>query len=398
MNKEGLATKLIHTGGGNNNKRLLQTASVPEVMPIYMTSVFAFDDVPSVDAIYESRADGYVYSRMSNPSTDNTAQILAAAEEGDDALLFSSGMAAIIAVILANVQGGDHILASPVLYGGVHDFLANELKRFNIEVSFVDFINDNLEKYIRPNTKIIYTETISNPLMEVVDIEQAAEIAHKYNLKMIVDNTFATSIVAKVLSLGADIVVYSVTKYLGGHSDIVGGAVISNKENIKQIKRIQTLYGAIMSPFDSWLLARSLRTLDLRVKKHSENAIKVARFLENHPKIEKVFYPGLESSSSYDRAKKLFKNDCFGGMLSANLIGGEKEASALVEKCESIKFVPSLAGVVTSISYAAKTSHRSYSKDEMDKAGITLGQLRFSIGLEDADDIIRELSNALEFV
>jgi len=398
MNEKGLATKLTQIGGGENNKKLLQTASVPEVMPIYMTSVFAFDDVPSVDAIYEKKSDGYVYSRMSNPSTDNVAKILAAAEDGEDALLFSSGMAAIIATILANVKAGDHIIASSVLYGGVYDFFSNELKRFNVEVTFVNFINDDFEKYIRPNTKIIYTETISNPLMEVVDIPKIAEITHKHNLKLIVDNTFATPIIAKVLPLGADIVVYSVTKYMGGHSDIVGGAVISNEENINQIKRVQVLYGAIMSPFDSWLLARSLRTLELRVEKHSKNAIKVAKFLESHSKIEKVFYPGLESSPSHYTAKKLFPNGYFGGMLSANLIGGEKEASTLIEKCKNIKFVPSLAGVVTSISYAAKTSHRSYSKEEMDKAGITMGQLRFSIGLEDLDDIIKELSNALDCI
>ncbi|MGN1108564.1 MAG: trans-sulfuration enzyme family protein [Oscillospiraceae bacterium] len=395
MSDKKLSTKLIHTGDGQDYKKIAQSASVPEVLPVYLTSVFAFDDVPSVDDIYDHKADGYIYSRIKHPNTDAVADILAAAEGAEDALLFSSGMSAIILSILAVVSSGDHIIASPVLYGGVHDFLQNELKRFGVEVTFVDIINDDIEKYIQPNTKLIYTETICNPLLEVPDLKKTADIAHKHGLLFYVDNTFATSVVVSPYKFGADLVLYSTTKFLGGHSDIVGGAAVGKADVIARVRPKLVLYGAVLSPMDAWLLARSLRTLELRVTKHSQNALKVAQFLEKHPKIEKVFYPGLESSPDHERAAAQFNNGLYGGMLSANLRGGEREASIVIASMPTIKYVPSLAGTATTVSYAAKTSHRAYTKEQLDEAGITYGQLRFSIGLEDADDIIAEIDAAL---
>ncbi len=395
MSDKKLSTKLIHTGDGQDYKKIAQSASVPEVLPVYLTSVFAFDDVPSVDDIYDHKADGYIYSRIKHPNTDAVADILAAAEGAEDALLFSSGMSAIILSILAVVSSGDHIIASPVLYGGVHDFLQNELKRFGVEVMFVDIINDDIEKYIKPNTKLIYTETICNPLLEVPDLKKTADIAHKHGLLFYVDNTFATSVVVSPYKFGADLVFYSTTKFLGGHSDIVGGAAVGKADVIARVRPKLVLYGAVLSPMDAWLLARSLRTLELRVTRHSQNALKVAQFLEKHPKIEKVFYPGLESSPDHERAAAQFNNGLYGGMLSANLRGGEREASIVIASMPTIKYVPSLAGTATTVSYAAKTSHRAYTKEQLDEAGITYGQLRFSIGLEDADDIIAEIDAAL---
>lgn len=396
MGEKNLSTQLIHTGDGQDYKTIGKYASVPEVLPLYLTSVFAFDDVPSVDAIYEKEAEGYIYTRMKHPNTDATGKILAVAEGGEEGLVFSSGMAAITTSILSVVGSGDHIISSPVLYGGVHDFLKNELARFGVQVSFVDFVKDDISKYIQPNTKLVYTETICNPLLEIPDIKKVADIAHAHNLPLFIDNTFATPVVAKPLELGADLVLYSATKYLSGHSDIVGGAAIGKQELIAKVRKTQVLYGSILGVFDSWLLARSLRTLDLRVKRHSENALKVAKFLEKHPKIEKVFYPGLESSPDHERAKAQFKNGLYGGMLSVNLKGGEREASIVIKSLPTIKYVPSLAGTATTVSYAAKTSHRFYSKEELEKSGITFGQLRLSIGLEDADDIIAELAEALD--
>lgn len=395
MSDKKLSTKLIHTGDGQDYKKIAQSASVPEVLPVYLTSVFAFDDVPSVDDIYDHKADGYIYSRIKHPNTDAVADILAAAEGAEDALLFSSGMSAIILSILAVVSSGDHIIASPVLYGGVHDFLQNELKRFGVEVMFVDIINDDIEKYIKPNTKLIYTETICNPLLEVPDLKKTADIAHKHGLLFYVDNTFATSVVVSPYKFGADLVLYSTTKFLGGHSDIVGGAAVGKADVIARVRPKLVLYGAVLSPMDAWLLARSLRTLELRVTRHSQNALKVAQFLEKHPKIEKVFYPGLESSPDHERAAAQFNNGLYGGMLSANLRGGEREASIVIASMPTIKYVPSLVGTATTVSYAAKTSHRAYTKEQLDEAGITYGQLRFSIGLEDADDIIAEIDAAL---
>ncbi len=396
MSKQSLSTRLIHNGDGQYYKKMADYKSVPEVLPIYNTSVFAFDDVPSVDAIYEHEAEGYIYTRIKHPNSDAVSEILAAADGGEDALVFSSGMSAIVISVLSVVNPGDHILSSPVLYGGVHGFFQNELKRFGIEVTFVDFDSENLEEYIRPNTKLLYTETISNPLMAVPDIPRLSEIAKRHGAQLFVDNTFATSVVAKPLALGADVVLYSATKYLGGHSDIVAGAAVGNTNVIEKIRGQLVTYGAILGANDSWLLARSLRTLDLRVKQHSRNALKVAEFLEQHEKIEKVFYPGLKSSPDYERATAQFSKGLFGGMISVNLKGGEKEASTVIASLPTIKYVPSLAGTATTVSYAAKTSHRFYTKEQLDEVGITYGQLRLSIGLEDADDIIEELDSALK--
>jgi methionine-gamma-lyase len=396
MSGKDLSTKLIHTGDGQFCKDLAKTSSVPETFPIYLTSVFAFDDVPSVDAIYERGDTSYIYSRMSNPNTDAVSKILAAADEGEKGLVFSSGMAAITTSILSFVKTGDHVVASSVLYGGVYDYIANELKRLGVEATFIDLVKDDLGSHIRPNTKLLYTETISNPLMEVPDLIAASKTAHEHGLLVLVDNTFATSAVAKPLSLGVDAVLYSATKYLGGHSDITGGAVVARAELIDKIKRFQVLYGAMASPSDCWLLARSLRTLDLRMERHSNNALTVAKFLEQHPKVDKVFYPGLPSSPSHERAKRQFVDGRFGGMLSVNLKGGVKEASALIEALEMIFFVPSLAGTATTLSYPVKTSHRAYSKEALESAGIAQGQLRFSIGLEAPEDIIADLSCGLD--
>ena len=392
--KKGLATRMIHAGENEIAKKVAQSVSVPKVMPIYMSSVFSFDDVASLDAVYDGTQPGYVYTRMSNPGTDCVEEVLTAAEGSDGAIVFSSGMAAIITAFMANVSTGDHIISSPVLYGGVYDYLKNEIPRFGVEVDFVDFIHDDIEKYIKPNTKIIYTETITNPLMEVMDLAKTAEIAHRHGAKMIVDNTFATPAICRPLEFGADIVVYSGTKYLGGHSDIISGVITANSENITQIKRYATLYGNNPSPFDAWLLTRSLRTLELRVEKHSQNAQKLAEYLAQHPKVEKVYSPGLKDSPFHELAQKQFENGWCSGMLSADIVGGEKGASDFIAACESVKFVPSLAGVSTSISYPAKTSHRAYSAEELAHCGISMGQLRFSVGLEKIEDIIEEFERA----
>jgi len=395
VNKD-LSTRLLHSGDAKFAGKVAGMASLPEAMPIYLTSVFAFDNIADVDAIYEKEADGYIYSRIAAPNADAVSEILASADCGEKALVFASGMAAITTAILSFVQSGDHIISSPVLYGGVQDFLANELPRFGIEVTFANLLDGDLSEYVRPNTKLAYTETICNPLMEVPDLESLSNSAHSNGLALLVDNTFATPIIANPLSLGADAALYSATKYLGGHSDIVAGAVVGGAGLIDRIKRFQVLYGGILSPHDCWLLARSLRTLDMRMKRHSENAHEVAKFLEAHPKIDRVFYPGLASSSSYKRAVRQFKKGFFGGMLSIDLKGGEEAARKVINAFETIYLVPSLAGTATTVSWSAKTSHRYYDRETRLKAGITDGQLRFSVGLEDSSDIIAELETALE--
>ncbi|SHH16962.1 cystathionine gamma-synthase [Anaerosphaera aminiphila DSM 21120] len=396
--EKGFRTEILHSGESEFAKKIAQSVSVPKVVPIYMSSVFSFDDVPSLDGVYAGTEKGYVYSRMANPGVDSLNDVLTTADNCGGTIAFSSGMAAIIASIISNVKSGDHIISSPVLYGGVYDYLKNEITRFGVEVDFVDFIHDDFEKYIKPNTKIIYTETITNPLMEVMDLKAISEKAHKHGLKLIVDNTFATPAICRPMDFGADIVVYSGTKYLNGHSDIICGVIASDEENIANIQKYATLYGSIISPFDAWILTRSMRTLELRMRQHSENALALAKYFEGHPKVERVYYPGLPSSEFYEVGKKQFNNGWCGGMVSADIKGGEKGASDFIAACETVKFVPSLAGVTTSISYPAKTSHRAYSPEELKHSGISMGQLRFSTGLENIEDIIREFDKAFEAV
>ncbi|GHU49785.1 methionine gamma-lyase [Clostridia bacterium] len=395
---EELSTKLIHSGDGQFARKLAKTASVPETFPIYHTSVFSFDDIADVDAIYDKEADGYIYSRIAAPNADAVSEILAAADGAEKALVFASGMAAITTTVLSLVSQGDHIIASNVLYGGVQDYFANELPRFGVDVTFVNLLDEDIRPYIKENTKLVYTEVISNPLIEVPDLEALAGTAHAHGLKLLADNTFGTPVIIKPLALGADAVLYSATKYLGGHSDIVAGAVCGGTDLIDRVKRFLVLYGAVAGPHDCWLLARSLRTLELRVRRQSESALAVARFLENHPQVEKVFYPGLKSSPSYERAVRQFEGGFFGGMLSIDLKGGENAAIALLNALDKITIVPSLAGTATTVSWAARTSHRFYKREDRLDVGITDGQLRFSIGLEAENDIIAELSAALDSI
>lgn len=386
-------SKLIHSG-----EKFHESVSRSKSIPIVMTSVFSFDDVESLDAVYEGESEGYIYTRNGNPVHDALSEIMANIEEGEKAVAYSSGMAAISLSILSQVQAGDHIIAANVLYGGSYQFIKTELTRFGIEVSFIDVVNDDISQYFKTNTKLVYVETISNPTMEVVDLKKLAEISHKYSAKLIVDNTFATPLICQPLLLGADIVVYSATKYLCGHSDVTAGIVVSNKENIDKVYSIGLLYGPTLSPFDAWLLVRSLRTLELRVKQHSENAVRLAEYLEKHPRISHVYYPGLVSSTTHSIAQNNFQNGLFGGMLSIELTGGEKAAYSLLRNLQTIKFVPSLAGVSTSTSYPAKTSHRSFADEELKKANISKGLIRISVGLENIDDIISEFSETLEKV
>lgn len=393
---KGLSSILAHSGDGQPEKQLRRQSSVPEVFPIYLSSVFAFDDVKSVDDIYDGLADGYIYARIGNPNGDVTASVIAEAENAEKATVFSSGLAAITTSILAVVSAGDHIVSSPVLYGGVRDFLEHELARFGVEVTFTDFSDPaNIENAVKKETKLIYTETISNPLMDVADIPEIAAIAKKHGVYFFIDNTFATPVITKPVEYGADLVLYSATKYLGGHNDVVAGAAAGRADLIDLIRKKQVLYGPMLGPVESWLLARSLKTLELRVTKQSHNALEIARFLENHPNVDRVYYPGLASSQGHDAAKRLFRNGLYGGMLSFDVKGGEAGATAVINHLETIKYVPSLAGVATTVSYSAKTSHRFVAKEELDRLGIGFGQLRLSVGIEEAHDIIDELERAL---
>lgn len=389
-------TKYIHTGNGELCYELNKALTVPETFPVYLSSAYIFDSIDPIDKICDEGAPGYAYFRLGNPNADAASMILAAGDGAEKGLVFASGMAAITTSILAVVKPGDHIVASPIIYGESFYFLKYELKRWGVETTFIDFNTQDAADYIRPNTTLIYGETIANPLMSVPDMRHLADVAHSNGALLFIDNTFATSIIAKPLKFGADLVLYSATKYLGGHDDIVGGAVLGGEELIKKINFYLGLYGSNLGATESWLLARSLRTLPLRVRKMSENALALAKFFEKHPKVEKVYYPGLDSSPCKDLADSQFEGNGYGGMLCVNFKGGQAEVDRLIKSLQIVRFVPTLAGVGTTLTYPPRASHRDLSPEELAEIGITMGQIRLSAGLEETGDLLADFDQALE--
>lgn len=389
------ATKYIHTGNGELCYELNKALTVPETFPIYLSSAYIFDSIEPIDKICDEGAPGYAYFRLGNPNADAVSSILAEGDGAQKGLVFASGMAAITTSILAVVKPGDHIVASPIIYGEAFYFLKYELKRWGIETTFIDFNTQDVAEYMRPNTTLVYGETIANPLMSVPDMQHLADVAHAHGAKLFIDNTFATSIIAKPIKFGADLVLYSATKYLGGHDDLVGGAALGSEEVIKKIGFYLGLYGSNLGATECWLLARSLRTLPLRVKKMSENALALAKFFESHPKVEKVYYPGLESSPSKALADRQFEGNGYGGMLCVDFKGGTAEVNKLIQNLQIVRFVPTLAGVGTTLTYPPKASHRNLNKEELAAIGITMGQIRLSSGLEDTADLLNDFDQAL---
>jgi methionine-gamma-lyase len=386
-----IGTRLIHKGEYER-----KSISRSKSLPISMTSVFSFDNAEDLDLVYEGREHGYIYTRNGNPVHDALSEIMADIDGGEAALAYSSGMAAITLSIIANVKAGDHVLAAAAVYGGTFMLLKTELARLGASVTFVDPVNEDIRPYMQANTRIVYVETISNPTMEVVDLGLVASIAHEYGAKLVVDNSFATPVICRPIEHGADIVVYSATKYLGGHSDLTAGIVVGDRESIDRIYSLGLLYGATLSPFDAWLLVRSLRTLELRMRMHSNNGWYLASCLKYDYKGIKVHYPYWKQDETNSTARKYFTEDLYGGMLSIELDGGEEAARIFIRRLEKVKLVPSLAGVSTTVSYPAITSHRALSDGELRKAGISRGLIRISTGLEDEADIASMFDSALE--
>jgi methionine-gamma-lyase len=441
MGKErpAIATRAVHAGD-----KPPQSVTVPKVPPIYASSVFSFDYLDRIDEVYGGKTPGYVYSRQRNPGIDILEQAVCSLECGSEAVAFASGMAAITSSVLALVHSGDHVVAGRVLYGGTHTFFKDELPKRGVETTFVD-MNDleHVRSAMRPNTKLVYCETISNPLMEVADLEALAGIAHTAGALLVVDNTFASPVLCRPLEHGADISINSTTKYLNGHSDITGGVAAfapyvqeghargvgvggtGDKESpAAKVRALAALYGPTPSPFDAWLTVRGLRTIDLRLRKCSENALRLARFLAEHPKVGVVHYPGLESSLYHELGKKYLAGG-YGGMLSFELKGGTRAAGkdgvpssvpqdpipsgepatgplelarAVIDSLRMVELVPSLAGVSTTVSHPGKTSHRAIPLDEREAYGVGDGLIRVSVGIEDYADIEDDFRQALEAV
>jgi methionine-gamma-lyase len=392
MKKENkIETKCIHSGG---NPDPMFGAVMP---PIYQVSTFAFKSAEQGRKRFEGKEEGYIYTRMGNPTINVLERAVAELEGGKYAYATSSGMSAVSTAILATCSSNEHIICSSALYGATRVLIENELKRFGIESTFVDTSKkEEVEKALRKNTKIIYIETPTNPTLAITDIEWCAKFAHKNGCLVIVDNTFLSPILQKPLNLGVDIVLHSVTKFLNGHSDVVGGVLITNdKEIANKLGNSLHLFGGTMDPHQAYLVFRGLKTLALRVLSAQENARKVAKFLKNHPKVEKVLYPEFETSKEIKSViKRQMKGP--GALISFELKGGLEAGKKLLNAVKVATLAVSLGGVESLIQHPASMTHSSIKKEERLKAGITDGLVRLSVGCECAEDLIDDFKKAFD--
>jgi len=374
------STKAIHAGQEPDPS----TGAI--MTPIFQTSTYAQHGLGG--------HKGYEYSRSGNPTRTVLEDCIAALENSEYGLAFASGLAAEQA-ILSLLKTGDHMVACDDLYGGTYRIFERILSRYQIETSYVSAAStQDYEKAIRPNTKLIWLETPTNPLLRLVDIKEIAEIAHRHNILVVVDNTFSSPYFQQPLDLGADIVLHSTTKYINGHSDVVGGAaVFKDKEVYEAVKFYQNAAGGVPGPFDSWLTLRGIKTLAVRMRQHEENAHTVARFLAEHPRVEKVYYPGLTSHPDYELAKRQMKG--FGGMVSFQFTGTLEDVDQLVKRLQVITFAESLGGIESLICHPASMTHGSIPREIRESRGLTDTLLRLSVGIEDVEDIIGDLEQAL---
>lgn len=397
--EKNFSTKVIH-GGQSFDKGTGALAT-----PIYQTSTFCFETVEEGAGKFDKSIPGFVYSRGGNPTNRALEEKCAIIEGGEDCVATASGMGAIGSTMVGLLKYGDHIVTGDTLYGGTDVLMRTNMERFGIEVTFVDMTDpENVKNAIKENTKVVYLETPANPTMAVSDIKTISTIAHDAGeIKVVVDSTFAPPPIQLPLELGADIVVHSVTKYLNGHGDVVGGVVIGKAEDIATIRGIGVtkLNGSPPSPFNSYLVLRGMKTLNIRMKLHCENALKIAKFLENHEYVEKVHYPGLESNSGYNIAKEQM-NGMFGGMLSFELKDDVNGMSAfeagklLLNNLTIPSIAVSLGDPDTLIEHPASMTHASVPKEEREKVGITDGLIRLSVGLEDAEDLIDDFKYSFD--
>ena len=389
--KCGLGTTAIHAG---TLKNLYGTLA----MPIYQTSTFIFDSAEQGGRRFALEEAGYIYTRLGNPTTTVLEDKIAALEEGEAAVATSSGMGAIASTLWTVLKAGDHVVTDRTLYGCTFALMCHGLTRFGIEVSFVDTSNlDEVKNAMKENTRVVYLETPANPNLKIVDLEALSKLAHTNpNTLVIVDNTFATPYMQKPLKLGADIVVHSVTKYINGHGDVIAGLVITNKELADQIRFVglKDMTGAVLGPQDAYYIIRGMKTFEIRMERHCKNAKKVVEFLNKHPKIERVYYPGLETHPGHEIAKKQMKD--FGAMISFELKGGFEAGKTLLNSLKLCSLAVSLGDTETLIQHPASMTHSPYTKEEREAAGITDGLVRLSVGLENVEDIIADLKQGLE--
>ncbi len=379
--KQRFETRAIHAGCNP------EPGTGAIMTPIFQTSTFV--------QASPGKHKGYDYARTGNPTRTALEENIASLEEGQFGLAFSSGMAAISAVMNL-VNTGDHVICGDDVYGGTFRLFDKVLKKVHIAFDFVDLTDErSLKLRIKDNTKLLWIESPTNPLLKIIDIEAVAGIAKQHCILTVVDNTFATPFFQKPLTLGSDVVVHSTTKYLNGHSDVIGGAVVTDDEDLNEkLGFIQNAAGAVPGPFDCFLVLRGIKTLALRMERHEENAIKIAHFLENHPKVKKVLYPGLESHPGYGVAKKQMAG--FGGIITFFIKDGLEAARRFLERVRIFSLAESLGGVESLIEHPAIMTHASVPKEKREELGITDDLIRVSVGVENVDDLIEDLVSALE--
>ena len=374
-------TKVLHAA----IKPDLTTGSI--VTPLHQTATYVMEEV--------GKDKGFDYARSANPTRQMMEDHLAALDSGKYGVAFSSGMAAVDSC-LKLLKSGDHVICSDDVYGGTYRLFNQLLINYDLHFTYVDTsFPDEIEKAIRPETKMIWVETPTNPLLKITDLNAVAKIAKKHDLIFSIDTTFITPVFLRPLEFGADLVIHSTTKYLSGHSQLIGGTVITNREDLfDQLKFIQNTVGAIPSPFDCWLTLLGVKTLDIRMKKHASNAQGVAEFLENHPKVASVTYPGLPSHPMYQVAKEQMSG--FSGMISFELTGGISAGKTLMNSVQLAQIAESLGSVETMIAHPATMTHTAIPKEERLASGLTDGLVRISVGIENVNDIIHDLEIALE--
>jgi len=385
---KGFDTKLIHAGSFDDE---FGSATVP----VYQTSTFRFISAQHGADCFSGASNGYIYTRIGNPTIRAFEKNIAELENGYDGIATSSGMGAINTVYMALLGAGSHIVSSDAVYGPARGVLEQDFSRFGVEATFVN--TSDLEKIkaaIKPNTKVLYIETPANPTIGITDIAACSEIAKKHNLVLVVDNTFCSPYLQKPLDLGADLVLHSVTKFINGHADIVGGVIVAKDPGLyKKIRHCMVYMGCNMDPTQAFMVLRGVKTLALRIERAQENALKVARYLQSHPKVAWVKYPGLESHPQYELACKQMKG--FGSMMSFGLEGGYEAGKQLMDNVHLALLAVSLGGVETLIQHPASMTHATVSHENKIAAGITDDLIRLSVGIENVEDIIGDLEQGL---
>lgn len=389
----GFATRAIHHA---YDAQANEGALTP---PLHLTSTFAFETAESGGEMFAGDRPGHIYSRISNPTLDLLEQRIATLEGAEAGLALSSGMGAITSTLWTLLSPGDEILVDKTLYGCTFAFMRHGLQKFGITVSHVDMTDlAQLQAAISPQTRVVYFETPANPNMRLVDIAGASRIAHAHGATVVVDNTYATPYLTRPIELGADLVLHSATKYLGGHGDVVAGLLVGRAEQIQEIRLtgMKDMTGAVMAPFNAMLVLRGLKTLELRMERHSSTAAEIADWLEAHPAVATVHYPGLPSFDHYDLA--CCQMALPGGMIAFELKGGLPAGRAMMNRLKMITRAVSLGDAETLIQHPASMTHSTYTPDERAEHGITEGLVRLSAGLENVADILQDLEQSLEFV